>query len=224
MTQHTLTLAPSLMCGDFQSLAEDVRRLDSAGADQFHLDVMDGVFVPNYAMGLHDVAAVRATTTKKIDCHLMVSNPDLAVKVFAKAGADIMHVHLEATPHIARVISTMKDAGVEPGVALNPGTPAQALIPILDIIDHILIMTVNPGFAGQKYLDWVDTKITTIVELRGDRDISIGVDGAISPERIRALSAMGANTFILGTSTLFGHGDYRTALDSVRNRNAHCHR
>jgi ribulose-phosphate 3-epimerase len=217
MKTATLTLAPSLMCGDFQSLRDEVRRLDDAGADQYHLDVMDGVFVPNYAMGLHDVEAVRATTDRKLDCHLMVSNPDLAVEVFAHAGADIIHVHLEATPHIGRVIAKMRDLGVEAGVAVNPGTPAEALVPILDAVDHILVMTVNPGFAGQRYLQWVDDKIARLITLREDRPISIGVDGAISPERIRALAAMGVNSFILGTSALFGRGDYHAALDGVRN-------
>lgn len=217
MKTHTPALAPSLMCANFGSLEEEVRRLDDAGADRYHLDVMDGVFVPNFAMGLHDVEAVRATTERKLDCHLMVSNPDLAVGVFAKAGADIIHVHIESTPHIARTIAMMRDVGVEAGVALNPGTPASALVPILDTLDHVLIMTVNPGFAGQSYLQWVDQKIAGIVALRQDRPFSIGVDGAISPERIRTLSAMGVNSFILGTSTLFGRGDYRSALDAVRN-------
>jgi ribulose-phosphate 3-epimerase len=205
------------MCADFGRLAEEVRSLDDAGADMFHLDVMDGVFVPNYAMGLHDVETVRRVTSKKLDCHLMVANPDLAVEVFANAGADIIHAHVESTQQIARVLQKVADVGVSPGVALNPGTPASALEPLLDIVEYVLVMTVNPGFAGQKYLDWVDRKIAQIVRLRGSRPITISVDGAISPERINSLSAMGVDGFILGTSTLFDQGgDYRSLLDTVR--------
>lgn len=213
---RSVTLAPSLMCGDFGYLQGEVRKLDAAGADRFHLDVMDGVFVPNYAMGLHDVQAVRASTDKTLDCHLMVSNPDLAVGVFAAVGADIIHVHLESTPHIGRLIDTMREAGVEVGVALNPGTPAEALVPIVDAIDHVLVMTVNPGFAGQRYLSWVDHKIARVLELRGDRPVSIGVDGAISPEHVSSLASKGVESFILGTSALFGRGDYETTLERLR--------
>lgn len=196
-------LAPSLMCADFGNLAGDVRALDEAGADQFHLDVMDGVFVPNYAMGLHDVEAVRHATDKPLDCHLMVDNPELAVEVFAEAGANIMHVHVETTRHISRVVRMMRERGISPGLALNPGTPLSSIEPELDEIDDVLVMTVNPGFAGQKYLDFVDNKIRDLVALRGDRSFTISVDGAISPERIRALSELGCDGFILGTSTLF---------------------
>lgn len=213
---ESLTLSPSLMCADFQNLRDEVERLDEAGSDQYHLDIMDGVFVPNYAMGLHDVEAIRAVTKTKLDCHLMVANPDLAVSTFADAGVDIMHVHIESTPHIGRLLTAMKDRGVEAGVALSPGTAVETIVPVIDVLDHILVMTVNPGFAAQKYLAWVDRKIAQIVELRGDRDISIGVDGAISPERVHTLSEQGVNNFILGTSSLFGRGDYRQSLETLR--------
>lgn len=210
-------LSPSLMCAEFDTLAAEVRRLDEAGADAFHLDVMDGVFVPNFAMGLHDVQSVRRNTTKPIDCHLMVTNPALAVEVFAEAGADIMHVHLESTPQIGRLLERMKELGVAPGVALNPGTPAAALEPLLDVVEHVLVMTVNPGFAGQSYLGWVDAKIPRVVDLCGERPITITVDGALSPSRVRALSAMGVDGFVLGTSALFNQGgDYRRLLARLR--------
>lgn len=215
------TLLPSLMCGDFSRLADDVRQLDEAGADAFHLDVMDGVFVPNYAMGLHDVEAVRAATAKPLDCHLMVANPDLAVEVFAAAGADRMHIHVESTRQIARTVQKIMDLGVEAAVAINPGTPIADIEPILDLVADVLVMTVNPGFAGQKYLDFVDTKILRLVQARGDRPFTITVDGAISPERVDALSAIGVEGFILGTSALFNKPeDYRTLLDQLRGQAA----
>jgi len=204
-------LAPSLMCADFQNLAKEVRQLDAAGANRFHLDVMDGVFVPNYAIGLHDVEAVRAATDKPIDCHLMVANPLLAVDIFASAGASIMHAHVESTPQIGL------DLSVEPGVAINPGTPAAAVEPLLDVVTNVLVMTVNPGFAGQQYLDWVDRKIESIVALRGNRPVTLSVDGAISPARVERLSGIGVEGFILGTSALFGKDeDYSTTLRALR--------
>jgi ribulose-phosphate 3-epimerase len=204
------------MCADFRNLADEVRNLDKAGADRFHLDVMDGVFVPNYAMGLHDVEAVRAATTKPIDCHLMVANPLLAVDVFAAAGASIMHAHLESTPQIGRVLQRMVDLGVEPGIAINPGTAASAVEPLLDAVTNILVMTVNPGFAGQKYLDWVDRKIESIVAMRGSLPITLSVDGAISASRVRRLSGMGVDAFILGTSALFGrNANYSSSLAAL---------
>jgi ribulose-phosphate 3-epimerase len=205
------------MCADFRQLAEDVRRLDKAGADRFHLDVMDGVFVPNFAMGLHDLEAVRTATNKPIDCHLMVANPMLAVDVFAQAGASIMHAHVESTPQIARVLQRMIDLGISPGIALNPGTPVTAVEPLIDVVENVLIMSVNPGFAGQTYLDWVDRKIEALVDLRSTRPVTISVDGAISPDRIERLSAMGVDGFILGTSALFRDGhSYTDTLASLR--------
>lgn len=205
------------MCADFQNLATDVRDLDAAGADRFHVDIMDGVFVSNYAMGRHDVEAVRANTDKPIDCHLMVTNPLLAVEVFAEAGATIMHAHVESTPQIGRVLQNMVAHQVSPGVALNPGTPITDIEPLIDIVENVLVMTVNPGFAGQEYLDWVDKKVEGIVEIRGSRPITISVDGAISPERVNRLSGLGVDGFILGTSALFNQGgDYSTLLGSLR--------
>lgn len=210
-------LLPSLMCGNFAQLADDVRQLDEAGADRFHLDVMDGVFVPNYAMGLHDVEAVRAATAKPLDCHLMVANPDLAVDVFAAAGADRLHVHVESTRQIARTLQKIRALGVEPGIAINPGTAIAEIEPVLDLVTDVLVMTVNPGFAGQKYLDFVDAKIQRLVETRGGRPFTISVDGAISPERVSALAGGGVEGFILGTSALFNKpGGYQSLLHSLR--------
>lgn len=217
----TRILLPSLMCGNFAQLADDVRQLDEAGADKFHLDVMDGVFVPNYAMGLHDVQAVRAATAKPLDCHLMVANPDLAVEVFAAAGANQMHVHVESTRQIARTLQKMQDLGIEPGIAINPGTPVTDIEPVLDVVSDVLVMTVNPGFAGQKYLDFVDSKIRRLVDTRAGRVFTITVDGAISPERVDALSALGVEGFILGTSALFNQPQgYRSLLADLRNQAA----
>lgn len=216
-TRRTRVLAPSLMCANFENLAEDVRRLDAAGADRFHLDVMDGVFVPNYAMGLQDLEAVRAVTDKPIDCHLMVANPMLAVDVFAGAGATIMHAHVESTPQIGRVLLRMIEQGVSPGIAINPGTPITAVEPLIGAVENILVMTVNPGFAAQDYLEWVDNKIAGLIELRGDRPIVISVDGAISPRRVARLGRLGVDGFVLGTSALFGDGSgYAHKLAALR--------
>lgn len=205
------------MCADLGTLAAQVRELDAAGADRFHLDVMDGVFVPNYALGLQDVEAVRAATAKPLDCHLMVANPLLAVEVFSAAGADIMHAHVESTDNIGGVLARMVERGVSPGVAISPDTPLSAIDPHLDAVANVLVMTVQPGFAGQAYLDFVDSKIEALVALRAERPITITVDGGISPERVARLSGMGVDGFVLGTSALFRPGgDFAAALGALR--------
>jgi ribulose-phosphate 3-epimerase len=216
-SKSPLILAPSLMCADFQYLAAEVARLDDAGADRFHLDVMDGVFVPNFAMGLHDVQAVRAATSRPLDCHLMVANPDLAVEVFAAARVDQIQVHVESTRQIARVLQRIRELGSQAGIAINPGTPLGEIEPILDLVSDVLVMTVNPGFAGQDYLEFVDAKIRKLVELRSERPFTITVDGAISRQRLLVLSSIGVDGFVLGTSALFRRPEaYRDLLDDLR--------
>jgi ribulose-phosphate 3-epimerase len=165
---------------------------------------MDGSFVPNYALGLHDVEAIRRHTAKPIDVHLMVSAPAQAIEVFAAAGVDIAYVHVESDPHIAKTLGRARELGIAPGIALNPGTSLAAVEELLPLVDYVLVMTVNPGFAAQKYLDFVDAKIARLVALKNEYHLRIVVDGAISPERIAALSAIGVDGFVLGTSTLFG--------------------
>lgn len=209
-------LCPSMMCANFDCLADETKTLDAAGADIFHLDIMDGSFVPNYALGLSDVMCIRKNTNKPIDVHLMVDHPECAVEVFANAGADIIYVHYETDPHIAKTLGRIRTLGKASGLAINPGTALETVQEVLPLVDYLLIMTVNPGFAGQKYLPFVDKKIEKAVQLKNIYGYKIKVDGAIGPDKVEHLSKLGVDAFVLGTSALFGKGDYKELMTKLR--------
>lgn len=209
-------LCPSMMCADYGNLEREVRELDKSGADIFHVDVMDGSFVPNYAMGLEDFKCIRKNTAKPVDVHLMVENPGIAVKIFGNAGADILYVHAETDRNIIRTLGNIRDMGKKAGLALNPGTSFEAVKHVLPMADYVMIMTVNPGFAGQTYLKFMDEKIRDFVKHKKEYEYEIVVDGAISAERIAELSCLGVAGFVLGTSSLFGKGEYRTTMEVLR--------
>lgn len=197
-------ICPSMMCANFGFLEKEVKELDKAGTDVFHIDIMDGIFVPNYGMGLQDFEFIRAATEKLVDVHLMVKNPADYVEKFADMGADIIYFHPETDQHPARTIDKIQAKGKKAGIAVNPGTSVETVYELLNLVDYVLVMTVNPGFAGQKYLPYVDKKIDKFVQLQNEFNFDIVVDGAISPERIETLSKAGVKGFVLGTSALFG--------------------
>lgn len=197
-------ICPSMMCANFGFLEKEVKELDKAGTDVFHIDIMDGIFVPNYGMGLQDFEFIRAATEKLVDVHLMVKNPADYVEKFADMGADIIYFHPETDQHPARTIDKIQAKGKKAGIAVNPGTSVETVYELLNLVDYVLVMTVNPGFAGQKYLPYVDKKIDKFVQLQNEFNFDIVVDGAISPERIETLSKSGVKGFVLGTSALFG--------------------
>lgn len=209
-------ICPSMMCADYGNLEEEVRRLDRAGVDVFHVDVMDGNFVPNYAMGLEDFKCIRKNTKKLVDVHLMVEKPDTAVNVFGKAGADIIYVHYETDANITRTLCDIKAMGKKAGLALNPGTSFETVKNALALTDYVMVMTVNPGFSGQEYLGFVDSKILEFIEHKEEFAYEIVVDGAISMQRMRGLSKLGVLGFVLGTSSLFGKGDYGETIKKLR--------
>lgn len=210
-------LCPSMMCADFGHLEQEVRQLEEAGCDLFHIDIMDGSFVPNFGMGLQDVTYINQAANIPTDVHLMIENPDAYVQLFAELGSDIIYIHAEADRHAPRTLQKIRDLGAAPGVAINPGTPVEWIEPYLSLVDYVLVMTVNPGFAGQKYLPFVDAKIDRLLALKEELGFKIMIDGACSPERISTLGAKGVDGFVLGTSALFGKGKpYAELIEELR--------
>lgn len=212
-------LAPSMMCADFGSLKKEVAALEEADVDIFHIDIMDGDFVPNFGMGLQDLEFIREATDKTVDAHLMIQNPGDYVDLFAEKGVDILYIHPEADLHPARTLDKIRTKNVKPGIAINPGTSVEMIKPLLSLVDYVMVMTVNPGFAGQSYLTYVDEKIEKLIELKnkGSNSFQVLVDGAISPEKIEQLSRLGVEGFVLGTSSLFNKNKtYQEVIQELR--------
>ena len=218
MNYKDIKIAPSILAADFTKLGEQVRDAQSAGANLIHIDVMDGRFVPNITMGPLVVQAVKQVVTIPLDVHLMIIEPERYIKDFAEAGADSITVHIEASPHLHRTLSLIRDAGCKAGVALNPHTPAEAISEVMDLLDIINVMTVNPGFGGQKFIHRMTSKIAELrAMIRNEHlDVDIEVDGGINVDTISSAVQAGANVMIAG-SCIFRHNDgIKAGIDALR--------
>ncbi|MCX5731574.1 MAG: ribulose-phosphate 3-epimerase [Deltaproteobacteria bacterium] len=212
-----MRIAPSILSADFGRLAEEVRAVEAAGADWIHVDVMDGRFVPNITIGPLVVEAVRKVTRLPIDAHLMIVDPERYVEAFAMAGADLISVHAEFSPHLHRTLQAIRAAGARPAVALNPSTPLDCLEYLLGDVEMVLLMTVNPGFGGQSYIPAVTEKVRRLRRMADERgqDLEIEVDGGVKASNAGAVAQAGANVLVAGTA-VFGAKDYRAAIQDVR--------
>jgi ribulose-phosphate 3-epimerase len=212
-----IKIAPSILSADFGRLADEVRAVTTGGADYVHVDVMDGRFVPNLTIGPVVVAALRRATTLPLDVHLMIEEPERYIEEFARAGADTIGVHVEACRHLHRVVQQIRSAGKRPSVTLNPATPIDMVELVLGDVAQVLVMSVNPGFGGQSFIDGVLPKIRALrerVRARG-LGVDVEVDGGIKPDNVAAVAAAGGNVIVAG-SAVFGSPDYRATIAALR--------
>ncbi|BCR03359.1 ribulose-phosphate 3-epimerase [Desulfuromonas versatilis] len=212
-----IKISPSILSADFARLGEEIQAIEKGGADYVHVDVMDGHFVPNITIGPLVVEAARRVTRLPLDVHLMIENPDLYIPEFARAGADIITVHQEAVPHLHRTVQLIRSLGKKAGVSINPATPVSTLEVILDEVDLVLIMSVNPGFGGQSFIPACLGKITALrreIERRG-LNVELEVDGGVKTENIGEIAAAGADVFVAG-SAVFGTADYGATIGRLR--------
>ena len=217
MTARTI-IAPSILSADFSKLGDEVEAVAAAGADWIHLDVMDGHFVPNITIGPLVVKAIRGHSNRPFDCHLMIAPADPYLAAFAEAGSDIITVHAEAGPHLDRSLQTIKNLGKKAGVSLNPATPESAIEYVLDRLDLILLMTVNPGFGGQAFIPAVVEKVKRVKALIGRRPIHIEIDGGVTSETAPLVCAAGADVLVAGSAVFKGGGEaaYRENIAAIR--------
>lgn len=212
-----IKISPSILSADFARLGDEVKAIAAAGADYIHVDVMDGHFVPNITIGPLVVDGLRPVTDKPFDVHLMIENPDLYIPEFAKAGSDIITVHQEAVSHLHRTVQLIKSLGKKAGVSINPGTPVNTLESILDELDLVLVMTVNPGFGGQSFIESCLPKIAALRKMIDGRglNVELEVDGGVKADNINRIAEAGADVFVAG-SAVFSSDDYRSTIEKLR--------
>jgi ribulose-phosphate 3-epimerase len=214
---HPVKIAPSILAADFGRLADEVRAAEAAGADWIHVDVMDGQFVPNITLGPPILRAIRRATKLPLDVHLMIADPDRYLDLFAEAGADLLSVHVEACTHLHRSLQHIRHIGKRAGVVLNPATDESTIRYVLDSVDLVLVMSVNPGFGGQAFIDGVLPKVRAIRDMidRSGKAIELEIDGGISPENAALATSHGARVLVAGTA-VFSHSSYATAIAGLR--------
>lgn len=210
-------LSASMMCADFRNLEKEVRMLEEGGIDSFHIDIMDGQFVPNFCMGIQDLKCIRQLTGKPVEAHLMIKRPMSYLQGFIDAGVDVIYVHPEADYHPATTLQAIIKAGITPGIAVNPGTSFETVNELLYLAERVLVMSVNPGNAGQAFLPYIGQKLDKFLEVRKERGIEVYWDGACGLDKVQTYAPKGVKGFVLGTTVLFGKNrSYGDILREVR--------